>query len=171
MRPFRTDTVLSSIPTGAFLQLFQAPGSSKNNEPAAVSASVVASATELANLKTEVQLVGRDAIIATVDGLTTGLIPAEAHFAQITSDSVNKQVSLPSAVAGKQIYLQVDAVGVEVISAVPADTLNNVVIGATNEAALVVGTLYSAIYDGANWAMTGVTITGAVEAPVVPDAL
>jgi len=126
---------------------------------------------DIAALIAEVQLVGSDAVIATTDGLTTGLILATTHYAQITSSVATKQVSLAAAIDGKHLYLMCFTNGCEVISSVAADKLNNVVIGATNEAALVAGTLYSLTYtaDDGNWVMTGLTNTGAVEAPVVPD--
>lgn len=112
------------------------------------------------------------AVTATVGGGTTGLIPAAAEFVAITSDSAAKQVSLPAATGGKRLQLFCAATGCEVISAVAGDKVNNVIVGATNEAALVAGTLYSLTYDGVdNWVMTGLTNLGAVEAPVVPDAL
>jgi hypothetical protein len=111
-------------------------------------------------------------VIATADGLTTGLIDATADFVSITSDTATKQVSLPAAVTGKKLTLLCPAVGCELISVVAADKVNNVVVGATNEAALVAGTTYSLTYDGVdNWIMTGLTALGAVETPVVPDAL
>jgi hypothetical protein len=123
-------------------------------------------------LTTEVQLVGADAVVATVGGATTGLIPATAHFAEVTSSVNTKQVSLPAALAGKQIYIFCGTNGCELISAVAADKVNNVVVGATNEAALVAATLYSVVYDGVdNWVMTGLTNQGAVETPVVPNSL
>lgn len=135
-------------------------------------ANVVTNTTNLAALTEEVQLVGRYPVIATVGGATTGLIPATAHFAQVTSSVSTKQVSLPAAVAGKQLYIFCETNGCELISAVAGDKVNNVVVGATNEAALVAGTLYSLVYDGTgNWVMTGLTNLGVVETPVVPNAL
>ena len=112
-----------------------------------------------------------EAITATADGTGTGLITATTQFAAITTDDINKQVSLPAAVGGKELRLFVAATGCELISAVAGDKVNNVVVGATNEAALVAGTLYTCVYDGVdNWRMTGVDALGAVEAPVVPNA-
>lgn len=129
-------------------------------------------ATYLDALTTEVQAGSSVAVTATTGGGTTGLIPATAHFVSITSDSADKQVSLPAAVAGKRIVLFCAATGCELISAVAADKVNGVVVGATNEAALVAGTMYTCRYDGVdNWVMDGLDANGVVETPVVPDAL
>jgi hypothetical protein len=113
-----------------------------------------------------------EAIVATTGGATTGLISADTTFANVTTDSINKQVSLPAAVAGKKLKILVAATGCELISVVAADKVNSVVVGATNEAALVAGTTYSLEYDGTdNWVMSGLTALGAVETAVVPDTL
>jgi hypothetical protein len=113
-----------------------------------------------------------EAVVATTGGATTGLISAATEFANATTDSINKQISLPAAVAGKKLKILVAATGCELISVVAGDKVNTVVVGATNEAALVAGTTYSLEYDGTdNWIMTGLTALGAVETAVVPDAL
>ena len=110
-------------------------------------------------------------VTATADGTGTGLIPASASYVEITSDDADKQVSLPAATAGKVMELFCASVGCELISAVAGDKVNDIVVGATNEAALVAGTLYTARYTGENWVMTGLSVLGVVTAPVVPDAL
>ena len=113
-----------------------------------------------------------EAITATVGGGGTGLITATTRLAVITSDSADKQVSLPAGVGGQVLRLFCAATGCEAISAVAGDKINNVVVGATNEAALVAGTMYTLVYDGTdNWVMTGLTNLGVVETPVVPDSL
>ena len=112
------------------------------------------------------------AVTATTGGGTTGLIPARANFVTVTSDSANKQISLPAASIGKEITIKVGGTGCELISAVASDTLNNVTIGATNEAALTANNTYLCQYVAANtWIMTGWTNLGAVQTAVVPDAL
>jgi hypothetical protein len=112
------------------------------------------------------------AVTATTGGGTTGLIPATANMVSVTSDSANKQISLPAATIGKQITIKVGSTGCELISAVAEHTLNNVLIGATNEAALTANNTYLCQYVAANtWIMTGWTNLGAVQTAVVPDAL
>jgi hypothetical protein len=112
------------------------------------------------------------AVTATTGGATTGLIPATANFVTVTSDSANKQISLPAATIGKQITIQVGATACELISSVAADKLNNVTVGATNEAALTANNTYLLQYVAANtWIMTGWTNLGAVQTAVIPDAL
>ena len=111
-------------------------------------------------------------ITATTGGGTTGLIVATAEHVSVTTDSGDKQISLPAAVAGKRIRITGPTNGCELISVVAGDKVNTVVVGATNEAALVAGSLYTLEYDGVdNWIMTGTDALGAVETPVVPDSL
>jgi len=114
------------------------------------------------------------AVTATVGGGTTGLIPATGEYVTVVCDDATKQISLPAAIAGKIIRIAVNgANNVELISAVAGDKVNNVVVGATNEALLVKTSLYTLVYDAGsvNWVMQGLTNLGAVETPVVPDAL
>jgi hypothetical protein len=113
---------------------------------------------------------------ATTGGGTTGLIPASAQFVAVTSDSADKQISLPAATVGKTIRGFIGTNGCEVISAVAADKINDVVVGATNEAALVANTLFVFTYTHTNnWLLTTYDIKGEVNVdgitPVVPDAL
>lgn len=112
------------------------------------------------------------AVTATTGGGTTGLIPATANFVTVTSDNVDKQVSLPTASVGKTLTIKVGSTGCELISAVAAHKVNNVVVGATNEAALTANNTYFLQYVAANtWIMTGWTNLGAVQTAVIPDAL
>ena len=114
----------------------------------------------------------RVAVTATAGGGTTGLIPAGAKHVTITSDSAAKQVSLPAAEVGDKMTLFVGANGCELISAVAADKVNDVVVGATNELALGADTHYHCEYVAANkWIVRGFTKLGAAQAALVPDAL
>jgi len=176
MRRARTEDNLSAIPANALVELFQDQRNA--DDPVReqyAPASLFGTAAAAAQADIDAQIAGgnTDAVTATADGLTTGLIPATAQNVEITSDDATKQVSLPAAVDGKELRLRVIATGCELISAVATDKVNNVVVGATNEAALVAGTLYTLRYVAAtdNWVMTGLTALGAVETPVVPDAL
>jgi hypothetical protein len=110
-------------------------------------------------------------VTATADGLTTGLIPDGSSVYAITSSVATKQISLPAAVVGTIIRLDIGATGCELISVVSGDTVNNVDVGATNEAALVATTSYTCYCTAANtWIMQGLTLLGAVETRVTPDA-
>lgn len=160
MRPIRSDYQATAVPDNALVELHQdvAGHADARTEPISVN--------DLGRGK-------QQAVTATVGGGTTGLIDADATWVEITCDTATKQVSLPAASNGKVLHLRVIANGCELISSVAADKVNNVVVGATNEAALVAGTLYTLRYVAAanNWVMTGLTALGAVETPVVPDAL
>lgn len=115
---------------------------------------------------------GNAAVTATTGGGTTGLIPAGASFVTVTSDSANKQISLPAGTVGDEIEILIGTTGCELISAVAADKVNEVVVGATNELALVAESLYRCKYTKSGfWIVTGLTKLGAAEAALVPDAL
>jgi hypothetical protein len=111
-------------------------------------------------------------VTATVGGGTTGLIPAGAKHVTITSANAAHQVSLPAAVVGDKMTLFVGDDGCEVISVVAADEVNDVVVGATNELALVADSHYHFEYVAATkWIARGFTKLGADQAALVPDAL
>jgi len=111
-------------------------------------------------------------VTATVAGLTTGLIPAAARFVTVTSANADHQISLPAADIGKALTIKVGSTGCELISAVAAHKVNNVTVGATNEAALTANNTYTLQYVAANtWIMVGQTNLGAIQTAVIPDAL
>lgn len=111
------------------------------------------------------------AVTATANGLTTGLIPATANFVTVTSANADHQISLPAATVGKTMTIKVGSTGCELIAVTAADKVNNVVVGATNEAALTANCTYYLQYVAANtWIMMGWTNLGAVETAIVPDA-
>lgn len=115
---------------------------------------------------------GNAAVTATTGGGTTGLIPAGASFVTVTSDSADKQISLPAGTIGDVIVIQMTGTGCELIAVTAADKVNNVVVGTTNELALVATSTYTCRYVAANtWIVTGLTNLGAAEAALVPDAL
>jgi len=111
-------------------------------------------------------------VTATTGGATTGLIPASATFATVTSDSADKQVSLPAGYVGKVLRILVGTTACELISAVAADKVNEITVGATNELALTAEALYTCVYTKSGfWIVNGQTKLGAAQAALVPDAL
>jgi len=111
-------------------------------------------------------------VTATTGGGTTGLIPAGASYVTVTSDSANKQISLPAGYVGQVLQILVGTTACELISAVAADKVNEVVVGATNELALTAEALYTCVYTKSGfWIVTGLTKLGAAQAALVPDAL
>lgn len=111
-------------------------------------------------------------VTATVGGASTGLIPRNARMITVASDGATKQISLPSAIIGMEIYLFIPATGVELISVDAGDKVNDVDVGATNEAALVANSHYELIcISSTEWIMKGYDNLGAHVAPIVPDAL
>jgi hypothetical protein len=122
----------------------------------------------------DVQTRRNDARSRTLTATATGAnIDADAEFTTVTSTDATYIVKLPAAVNGKEMRLFVVATGCELRSAVAADKVNNVVVGATNEAALVAAVEYTLVYNAttSNWVMTGKTALGAATTPVVPDAV
>jgi hypothetical protein len=119
-----------------------------------------------------VQVRSSTAVTATTGGGTTGLIPAGAALVVVTSDDADKQISLPAATVGDRIRILVGATGCELISAVATHKVNDVTVGATNEAALTAENLYDCQYVATDtWVVIGYTKLGAVQAALVPDAL
>jgi hypothetical protein len=115
---------------------------------------------------------GNAAVTATVGGGTTGLIPAGASFVTVTSDNADKQVSLPAGTVGDCIRILVGGTACELISAVAADKVNEITVGATNELALTAEALYTCTYTKSGfWIVTGETKLGARIAALVPDVL
>jgi hypothetical protein len=111
------------------------------------------------------------AVTATADGLTTGLITAGKNFITVTSANANHQITLPASSVGTVIKILVGATGCELICAVAGDKINDVVCGATNEAALTATNLYTCQYVATNlWVVTGLTKLGAAQSALVPDA-
>jgi len=112
------------------------------------------------------------AVTATTGGGTTGLITTGYNFVTVTSDSADKQISLPAGVIGQSIDILIGATGCELFSVVAADKVNEVTVGATNELALTAEALYTCKYTKSGfWIVTGETKLGARIAALVPDAL
>ena len=113
-----------------------------------------------------------EAITATTGGATTGLISAGTKLAIVTSDSAAKQISLPISSVGDVINIYIASTGCELISAVTAHEINDVVVGETNELALVLASLYTCKYVATNaWIVTGTSKLGAIEDALTPDSL
>lgn len=111
------------------------------------------------------------AVTSTTGGATTGLIPAGASYVTVTSDNADKQISLPAGFVGQVLRILVGTTACELISAVAADKVNEVVVGATNELALTAEALYTCVYTKSGfWIVSGLTKLGAAQAALVPDA-
>lgn len=112
-------------------------------------------------------------VTPTVGGGTTGLITAGSRFVTVINGAdANSQISLPAGTVSDQIRILVGTTGCELISAVAADKVNEVVVGATNELALTAEALYLCQYTKSGfWIVTGLTKLGAAQAALVPDAL
>jgi hypothetical protein len=175
MKRVPTGNQLASIPSGALVELFQDQSISASDDagPQFAASTLFGTAQEALDIAEQIAGGTTTDVTATADGLTTGLIPATAQHVEVTSGDATHIVTLPAATNGKRITIRVIATGCELRSAVAGDKVNNVVVGATNEAALVAGTLYDLQYVEAtvNWVMTGLTALGAVETPVIPDAV
>lgn len=111
-------------------------------------------------------------VTATTGGATTGLIPANASVIVVTSDSADKQITLPAPAIGMQMTIIVGATGCELIATGSAVKINDVVCSATNEAALAADRHYVVTCVSATeWILVGYTHLGAVDTAIVPDTL
>ena len=112
------------------------------------------------------------AVTATTDGLTTGLIPANASFVTITSAGANNIATLPAGTVGQIINFWIGATGCEIRTpAASGATINNVDSDGTNEAAIPATTAGIAICVAADtWIVRLFTELGADVAALVPNA-
>jgi hypothetical protein len=111
---------------------------------------------------------------ATADGLTTGLIPIDASWVEVTSANPDHIVTLPAltaANAGMTIKIYVGANGCELRTpATSGATINGVDSDGTNELALGATTHYICEGTAADtWVVRGFTAAGADQAALVPD--
>jgi len=169
MKPFRTDNQLTSIPTNGLVEIFQSTSTTDSSAPQVISAGLFGT---LADVTEQIAGGTQETPDATADGLTTGLVAATSQNVVYTvATDANDILSLPAAIDGKTIRLT--GPGAELRSVVASDKINNVVVGATNEAAIVAGVMYTLVYESAtsNWRMTGVDAVGAVTTPVIPNAV
>lgn len=85
------------------------------------------------------------AVTATSDGLTTGIVPADAAFVTVTSANANNIVTLPAPVVGKVVILRNGATGYELRSSAPASIAINGGAGANAESAIAASTMVIAV--------------------------
>lgn len=113
-----------------------------------------------------------EAITATADGLTTGLISATARHVSITSANAAHVVVLPPAVVGKVITGYVGANGCELQTLASSNVkINDVDCDGANEAAIPATTLFKATCVASDaWILEAVDELGAVITAIVPDA-
>lgn len=119
---------------------------------------------------------GMASVAATADGLTTGLIPANADWVAITSANAAHIVTLPAAAsvkAGHKVRGWVGATGCELRTPAASGTkINAVDSDGTNQAALPATTLIECTFISATdgWILVAETELGARIAAIVPDA-
>lgn len=115
------------------------------------------------------------AVVATVGGLTTGIIPAGARFVAVTSSNADFIVTLPTAApVGTTIDGWVGANGHEIrTTALSNETINAVdADGGAAEAAIPATTLWRAEKVSATaWILVAWDELGAAIAAIVPDAV
>lgn len=118
---------------------------------------------------------GADAVTATADGLTTGLMTFAMGFITVTSASADNIITLPACVAadaGKKVCGWVGANGCEMRTpATGGATINGVDSDGTNEAAIPATSMFEATCVAADtWLLHAYTELGAVITAIVPDA-
>ena len=115
------------------------------------------------------------ALIPTVDGLTTGLIPANQSVVTATSAGANNILTLPAGVAGLiGMVCDIYPVGGTNCELRTPDsggaTVNGIAADGAKEALLVSGNAYQVRLIAVDrWLLTGLTSLGAVLTAVIPD--
>lgn len=118
---------------------------------------------------------GGRAVVATADGLTTGLILDTDTLVIVTNGGdANNIATLPLASAetqGRKILILASGGNVELRTpATTGQTINNVDSDGSAEMLLTSGNFYTARQTLAGgWVVTGITNLGAAQAAVVPD--
>lgn len=111
---------------------------------------------------------GSAAVVATADGLTTGLIQPGVRAVAITSAGVNNIVTLPVPVPGATVIGSIAATGCEIRS-LTGTTINAVAF--PNELALAANSYFVAYgLSATEWVIKTYTKVGVISATDVPDA-
>lgn len=109
-------------------------------------------------------------VTSTTDGLTTGIIPADANFVTVTSSVNTKFVTLPVGYVGQVVRGWSTANGFK-LATTPGgtDTINNVACGAGAGAAIP-ATVYFECFKtlSTGWILQTRTALGAVATAIVP---
>lgn len=115
-----------------------------------------------------------EAITATSDGLTTGLVTSGVNNITVTSASANNIVTLPATtgIVGQSIRGYVGANGCELRTpASSGATINTVDCDGTNEAAIPATTMFEVTAVAADtWILRAWTELGAVITAIIPDS-
>lgn len=112
------------------------------------------------------------AVIATSDGLTTGLIPSNKSVATVTvATDADDIVTLPAPIVGMKIRVYIGGTGCEVRTVAGSNqTINGIDADGTNELALLADSSY--VFEcttSSAWVVRGFDAAGADLAALVPD--
>lgn len=115
-----------------------------------------------------------EALTATADGLTTGLMTGLTSHAVVTSAAATNAVTLPASSAGlvgKQFTIWVGANGFELLTpALSGATVNGVDSDGTNQVDIPASTLSRVtLVDTDKWILENLTALGAVTTALIPD--
>lgn len=112
------------------------------------------------------------AVTATSDGLTTGLISADTSIAVVTSANSAHKISLPAGTIGMRIRLIIGSTACKLIAVTALDQANGVVIGSTNTLTLAANASYICEYLATNdWRVRGTAQAGSRIVPTGTAAL
>lgn len=117
---------------------------------------------------------GSEALTATADGLTTGLMSGKKRHAIVTSASATNAITLPAsstALLGKQFTIWVGANGFELLTPASSNaTINGTDSDGTNQADIPANSLSRLTLVNTNtWILENIGSTGTVAAAIVPD--
>ncbi len=133
-----------------------------------------AAAKIVSGVITPVKMATSEALIATADGLTTGLMSGNTTHAVVTSSSATNAITLPASSAsliGKLFTIWVGANGFELLTPAASNaTINNVDSDGTNQVDIPATTLLKCmLVDTNTWIVQAVDELGAVITALVPD--
>jgi hypothetical protein len=111
-------------------------------------------------------------IVATADGLTSGTILGGTTFVSVTSDDVNKIITVPGITGGGiRLTIITEATGCELRTTASSSVqINGVNCDGTNELALAAGSIFELVStDSTHWTASGQSQAGAAIATLVPN--
>lgn len=123
---------------------------------------------------TPIKLGTSEALTATADGLTTGLMSGDTSHAVVTSAAATNAITLPASSAGlvgKQFTIWVGSNGFELLTPATSNaTINGTDSDGTNQADIPANSLSRlTLVTTDTWILENIGSTGTVAAAIVPD--
>mgnify|MGYP001571226011 CR=1 FL=1 len=146
-----------------------------NVTAAKIADSAIDAAAKIVNgVITPIKMAASEALTATADGLTTGLMTGLTSHAVVTSAAATNAITLPASSAGligKPFTIWVGANGFELLTPAASNaTINTVDSDGTNQVDIPATTLCRVmLVDTGTWILENLTALGAVTTALIPD--